>query len=235
MAYTQRQETAVKIGAYIYNGGYRAFEGYPVSLDVWNLDCQAQMEFQNGTAFVAALSGFEYSNAEGYRLLAGFDLANIYDLTDQQAWQTLFNLLASQEDRTFWTTTANGAGTGSTSLVLQSDAPTTNDYFNGLFVTDLAGGEVRITDYDGASRTATLASAKTWLNGASITIKAKPNFPTLIGLAVTDDTADLQYYNIESNAFGAIRELTINRQVLNVRLRSVERLNSVPNSFVVNG
>jgi len=235
MANSNRQELNVKIGAYIYNGGYRAFEGYPVSLEVWNVDARAEMEFMDGQAVTQALDGFEYSNLEGYRLLVSMDVNNINDSTDQATWKTLFNLLPSQFDRTFWTTTANGAGTGTASLVLQSDAPTTNDYYNGAVVTDLAGGEVVITDYDGASRTATLASAKTWLNGATITIKVRPNFATLLGVAVNDESADINYYAVEGNVFGILREFTIGRQQISIRLRSVERQATVPESFNIVG
>jgi len=235
MANSQRQETQVKIGLYIYNGGYRAFEGYPVSLEVWNITANAEMEFMDGQPVTQALDGYEYGNAEGYRLLVSFDLSNIYDSADQTAWRTLFGLLAGQYDRTVWTTTANGAGAGITSLVLQSDAPTTDDYFNNLYVTSLSGGDVKITDYTGASRTCTLASAKTWLSGDGITIKARPNFQTLIGLSVTDDAADIIYYNLDSNLFGILRELTIGRQVITVNLRSVDRSATIPESFLVYG
>jgi hypothetical protein len=193
------------------------------------------LEFLDGKPFTEALSGFTYSNAEGYRLILDFNVNNIYDSADQIYLRSLFNQFASFEQRTVWATTANGAGTSVTSLVLQSDAPTIDDYFNGAVITSLAGGDVVITDYVGSNRTATLASAKTWLNGATITIKVNANFPTILGAAINDESSDVQYFNIESNIYGIMREFTIGRQMISARWKSVERLATIPESFLLNG
>jgi len=236
MAYTAKQEDSVKIGLFWYNGAYRAFEAYPLtSLEVWNLKADAVMEFLNGQPFTEALSGFIYSNAESYRLMVEFDVNNQPNLVQTLSWQSIFNQLVTTVQRPVWATTANGAGTSVTSLVLASDAPTVDDYFNGAVITSLAGGDVIITDYVGSTRTCTLASAKTWLNGATITIQINPNFPTIIGLAISDNTSDVQYYNLESNLLGMIREFTIGRQMISVKLKSVERVNTIDESFIVNG
>jgi hypothetical protein len=231
MAYSTRQEKQILIGAYVYNGGYRAFKTYPVSIDVWNVRANAELEFM-GSAVTQTLTGREYSNSEGYRLLLDFDVNNVYDSADQLAWRTLFGLFSNLSNRTFWTTTANGAGVASTSLILQSDAPTVNDYFNGMIVSNLSGGAVVITDYDGATRTATLASAKSWSNADAITIQARPNLPTLLGVAINNEAGDLIYYNIDGNGYGILREFTIGKQQIGIKARSFERTETIPESFV---
>lgn len=68
-------------------------------------------------------------------------------------------------------TYANTAGTGSTvsSVVFDAGASDTNDFYNGLTVT-VNGEKRQITDYDGATRTATIGA----YNGSSATFSAAP-------------------------------------------------------------
>jgi hypothetical protein len=237
MAYSQRQEQTVKIGAYIYNGGYRAFSGYPVEIELWNVDAKANIEFTNGKAVTSALDGFEYSNQEGYRLSVNADVNNLYDLTDQGVWRSLFQLFAGEYDKTFATVVTNGTGSGITTLVLTNAASDVDDFYNGLQISAglSSGNGVIITDYVGASRTATLSAVATWSNGVNLTITAQPNIQRVIGLSITNETADIIYYNLNGNAFGLLREFTMGKSVINFSLRSVERYSTIPDSYILNG
>jgi hypothetical protein len=234
MAYSQRQELLAKIGAYVYNGGYRAFTGYPIDLELWNCRAEANIEYTNGRAVTPALDGFEYSNQEGYRLVVSADVNNLYDLTDQSAWRSLFQLFAGEYDKTFATVITSGTGAGVSDLVLTSAASSVNDFYNGMQVTGLADTRI-ITDYDGATRTATLSATSSWSNGITLTITAQPNLQRVIGLSLTGETGDIIYYNLDGNAFGLLREFTIGKSLISLRLRSVERYATIPDSYILNG
>jgi hypothetical protein len=236
MAYSQRQEQTVKIGAYIYNGGYRAFSGYPVEIELWNVDAKANIEFTNGKAVTSALDGFEYSNQEGYRLTVNADVNNLYGITDQGVWRSLFQLFAGEYDKTFATVVTNGTGASSATLILSNAASDVDDFYNGMFISaGLSGGIGIVQDYVGASRTATLTQLCSWSSGVSLTMTAQPNLQRVIGLSITNETADIIYYNLNGNAFGLLREFTMGKSVINFSLRSVERYSTIPDSYILNG
>jgi len=235
--YQTKQEQSVKIGVYLYNGGFREFEGYPIDLECWNLQARGEVEFMGGKTVATALDGYEYSNADGYRLYVSMTLDSLYKLTEKLSWKSIFNLLSGQYDKTFATLVTNGTGTGATSLIFTSAASSVDDFYNGLQVSAglTAGNSVIITDYVGATRTATLQSVATWSNAVNLTITAQPNLQRVIGLSLTGETADILYYNVDGNLLGVNRDFTVNNQILNLKLRSVDRYSELPQSYVING
>jgi hypothetical protein len=237
MAYQTKQEANVKIGVYLYNGGYRPFTGYPISLECWNLSARPDLEFMGGKDVAQALDGFEYGNGEGYRLIVSATVDNLYSLSEKTSWRSIFELLAGSYDKTFGTVVTSGTGSSITSLVLSGAASATNDYYNGLEISAglSAGNGVIITDYDGATKTATLSGNASWSNGVTLTLTAQPNLQRFIGLSLTGEDADILYYNVSGNLFGMVREFTINKQLINIGLRSVTRYSTIPDSFIISG
>lgn len=227
---SSKQVTACKIGVYAYNGGYRAYEGYPVDIDTWNVDGIARPEWLEGSSSTRALSGYLRANSLSYRSSLRIDLDNSLPGTATTI-RTLFNKLSSKYVQDFYAVTTNGAGTGSSTLVLTNAAPNVDDYFNGMIVSGLTGGDVRITDYVGATRTATLAANRTWTNGNALTVKVQPNLPTVIGASVDTDAGNIIYYTITDASFGILREMTIGRQRAVIELVAVNDSQTIPDGF----
>jgi hypothetical protein len=235
--YQTKQEQSVKIGVYLYNGGFRAFEGYPIDLECWNLQARSEIEFMGGKTIATALDGYEYSNADGYRLYVSATLDSLYKLTEKLSWKSIFNLLSGQYDKTFATLVTSGTGSSDPIITFTSAASAVDDFYNGLQISAglSSGNGVIITDYVGATRQATLQSTASWSNGVNLTITAQPNLQRVIGLSLTGETADILYYNIDGNALGVNRDFTIGNQILNMKFRSVDRYSEIPQSFVLNG
>lgn len=225
-----KQVTACKIGVYAYNGGYRAFEGYPIDLPTWNVDGMVSPEWFEGSPHTRALSGYLRANSLSYRPKLRLDLDNSLPAT-ATIIRALLNKISSKYVQNFYALTTNGTGTGATFLVFTSGAPATDDYFNGMIISGLAGGDVAVTDYVGSTRTATLASARTWTNGLSVTAKVQPNLPIVIGCSIDDTSDDILYYTIEDASFGILREMTLGRQRATISLLGVNDVQDVPDGF----
>jgi hypothetical protein len=131
----------------------------------------------------------------------------------------------------FFAVTTNGTGTGSTALILTSGAPAVDDYFNGMIVSGLTGGDVMIIDYDGSTLTATLASARTWTNALALTVKVMPNLPIVLGVSMDDTDGNIIYYNLQGGMYGIDRQFTLGRQKISIELRGVNDAQTISDSF----
>jgi hypothetical protein len=230
---TAKQVTAVKMGVYAYNGAYRAFEGYPISFDTWNINAENKPEWVEGSPVTVALSGYKRANRLSYRPTLSIDLDNSYG-TSATNLRTLLNKLSGKYVQDFFAVTTSGTGTGSTSLVITSALPATSasdDYFNGMRISGLTGGDVVITDYVGSTQTATLASARTWTNALALTVKVTPSLPIVLGVSLDDTTANIIYYNIMGGAYGIERQMTIGRQRVSMNLEGVMDAQTIDDSF----
>jgi len=231
---TTTQVSAIKMGVYAYNGAYRAFENYPASFDAWNVNADNKPEWIEGSPVTTALSGYKRANRLSYRPTLSIDLNNTYG-TSATNLRTLLNKLSGKYVQDFFAVTTDGTGTGSTTLVLTSGAPATDDYFNGMRVSGLTGGDVFITDYVGATRTATLASARDWTNALALTVKVLPNLPIVLGVSIDDDTANIIYYNIMGGVYGIERQLTVGSQRVSMGLEAVIDVQNIDDSFRISG
>jgi hypothetical protein len=230
---TAKQVTAVKMGVYAYNGAYRAFEGYPLSFDTWNINAENKPEWVEGSPVTVALSGYKRANRLSYRPTLSIDLDNSYG-TSATNLRALLNKLSGKYVQDFFAVTTSGTGTGSTSLVITSALPATgasDDYFNGMRISGLTGGDVIISNYDGATQTATLASARTWTNALALTVKVTPSLPIVLGVSLDDTTANIIYYNIMGGAYGIERQMTIGRQRVSMNLEGVMDAQTIDDSF----
>lgn len=227
---TAKQVTDCRIGVYAYNGGYRAFEGYPVDLSTWNVDGMCKPEWFEGSPTTRALSGYLRANSLSYRPSLRIDLDNSLPASATTI-RNLLNKISSKYTQDFYAVTTNGTGTGITALVLSSGAPATDDYFNGMLISGLTGGDVLITDYVGATRTATLTAARTWTNALALTVKVQPNLPIVIGAALDTDSANILYYTIADASYGILREMTVGRQRAVIELLGVNDVKEIPDGF----
>jgi hypothetical protein len=227
---TAKQVTAVKMGVYAYNGAYRAFEGYPISFDTWNINAENKPEWVEGSPVTVALSGYKRANRLSYRPTLSIDLDNSYG-TSATNLRTLLNKLSGKYVQDFFAVTTSGTGTGITALVLTSGAPATDDYFNGMRISGLTGGDVIITDYVGTTRTATLASARTWTNALALTVKVTPSLPIVLGVSLDDTTGNIIYYNLMGGAYGIERQMTIGKQRVSMNLEGVMDAQNIDESF----
>jgi hypothetical protein len=233
---TAKQVTAVKMGVYAYNGSYRAFEGYPISFDTWNINAENKPEWVEGSPVTVALSGYKRANRLSYRPTLSIDLDNSYG-TSATNLRTLLNKLSGKYVQDFYAVTTSGTsgGSPSTTLVITSALPATgasDDYFNGMRISGLGGGgDVIISNYDGATRTATLASARTWTNGNALTVKVTPTLPIVLGVSLDDTTGNIIYYNIMGGAYGIERQMTIGKQRVSMNLEGVMDAQTIDDSF----
>jgi hypothetical protein len=220
---TSKQVSTVKMGVYIYNGGYRAFSGYPVSLPVWNVNFQDKADFLTSPV-TRSLNGFERGNPMGWRTKVDVFLDNSTS-TNSSTIRALMSLMSSQYARTFFTTEV---GTVAGDTIVIADGVQTDDYYNGLIaVNDTLTESIRITDYDGASRVATLASTPAWVAGNDMRVVARSNYPTVLGVSLDDTDANVVYCNLLDGSYGIERQLTVGKQVIQLSLTEVERKQNI--------
>lgn len=227
---TSKQVSTVKIGVYIYNGGYRAFSGYPVSLPVWNVNFQDKADFLTSPV-TRSLNGFERGNPMGWRTKVDVFLDNSTS-THSSTIRALMSLMSSQYARTFFTTTV-GTVTGNTIVI--TNGVQTNDFYNGLIaVNDTLGQSIQIVSYVGSSRVATLASTPSWVAGNNMRVVARSNYPTVLGVSVDNTPVtpgvppdNMVYCNLLDGSFGIERQLTVGKQVIQLSLTEVERKQNI--------
>lgn len=224
------------IPAFKNEAGYFSFEGSANSdflYKAWNITAEWVPEFY-GSPTDLALSGRLRSNFRGYRLKVTLQLDNS---TESSKIRTLFNYLSAGYDRTVYTGVTSGSGTAGTAVTLTSAAPATADYFNGLIVSGLTGGDVLVSDYS-AARVLTIASARDWTDALSLTFKAQPNLPTVIlfdieGTSATYTDADLIPCVVVANNYGLIRQSTIHQQRISIELNSIELYQNIPDTYLI--
>lgn len=230
---TSKQVFQVRIGAYVYKlGGYIAFEGFPKTIDCWNLDIQYQPDFL-GESVQQALTGYERGGTMGWRAIANVDLDNTSP-SESTKILSLLNVMQSQYNRLFYPETGNVlAGTVGASTVVITDGVQVNNTYTGLDVYNITRQQTRrITNYVGSTRVATLdSSIPSWVAGDQIQIYAPPAYPTIIGLSPDGSDNNIEYFNIEGGSnFGIQRQLTIGTQSINIQLRGVERKQTIPDN-----
>ena len=231
MSTISKQVSQSRLAHGFYNGDFRYFDNATgANFDVFNLDCKAKEIFE-GSKVTTALNKFEFSNFLGFRLFVDFTLELPKDTSG--TWRDFFDELGSLVNRTVETGTANGGSAGSTTLVINAGVSSVDDWFNGLLVSGLTGGDVVITDYVGGTLTATLAASRTWSNSDALTFKIQPNFKTLIAFSPDTETANMLFYNVVGIEYGFNRDLTINKNMISLSLSSVELQDTLPDSFTI--
>jgi hypothetical protein len=240
---TSKQIETIKIGAFFYNGAYRAFHTsanntnvYPVSLPVWEATYEDELEFVNDSV-TQSLAGNERGNPSGYRATVNLFLDNSYP-EDSTNIRTLLDKFANQFDRTVLET--NTGTKTAVSAVLTSGVSTGNDsYYNNLVMIDASNvaNQALITAYNSATKVATA----TVINGitniansySNVVVVAKPNIPTVLGVSTDDTEGNLIYCNLTEGKFGFRRELTVNMQSIQLTGREIQRTPSVSDKYRV--
>lgn len=240
---TEKQVHSIKIGAFYFNGEYRAFHTesnssntYPVSLPVWEASFNDELEFVSG-AVTQALTGNERGNISGYRASVDIFLDNSYP-SDSSNIRTLLEKFANQYDRTVIETDTNGWNDSNKSLVLSSALGTSDndDYYNNLTVinTNNLAQQAVIIDYDGTAKRATLNTNltidNTWGN---VFVVAKANIPTVLGVSTDNTDGNIIYCNLTNGQFGFRRELTVNMQSIQLSGREVQRTPLISDKYRV--
>lgn len=233
MAISRQVQLVNMIPAIRNDAGYFAFQGTVNSdylFKAWNVTAEWSPEFY-GSAFDTALSGRVRSNFRGYRLKLSLQLDNS---TEASKIRTLFNTFSAGYDRLFYTVTANGAGSG-TALTLNG-APSANDYFNGLLVGNLTGGDAIATDYNGSTKVVTLSASRIWIDTQDVYIYAQPNFETIVlfdieGTSTVYTDSDLIPCIVTGNNYGISRQSTIQQQRISIEMESVDLYQNIPDSY----
>lgn len=220
---TSKQVSSVKIGAFIYNGAYRAFSGYPISLPIWNVNYEDKADFLTNPV-TRSLNGFERGNPMGWRTEVTVSLDNS-TTTHTTTIRALLSLMSSQYARTFLPTFSLGTVNVANKTIIITGGSTVADFYNGLIaVNDTLNQSIRIVDYAVTSTLATLATAPTdWVAGNDIRIVARSNYPTILGIAPDDDPDKIIFCNLLDSTFGIERQLTVGNQVIQMSLTEVER------------
>jgi hypothetical protein len=239
---TSKQIETIKIGAFFYNGAYRAFHTsanntnvYPVSLPVWEATYEDELEFVNDSV-TQSLAGNERGNPSGYRATVNLFLDNSYP-EDSSNIRALLDKFANQFDRTVLQT--NTGIKTATSAVLTSGVSTSNNYYNNLVMIDASNiaNQALITGYVAGTKvaTATVINGITNIaNGYSnVVVVAKPNIPTVLGVSTDDTEGNLIYCNLTEGKFGFRRELTVNMQSIQLTGREIQRTPSVSDKYRV--
>jgi hypothetical protein len=238
---TSKQIETIKIGAFFYNGAYRAFHTsanntnvYPVSLPVWEATYEDELEFVNDSV-TQSLAGNERGNPSGYRATVNLFLDNSYP-EDSTNIRTLLDKFANQFDRTVLET--NTGTKTATSAVLEFGV-STNNYYNNLVMIDASNvaNQALITGYVAGTKvaTATVINGITNIaNGYSnVVVVAKPNIPTVLGVSTDDTEGNLIYCNLTDGKFGFRRELTVNMQSIQLTGREIQRTRIVSDKYRV--
>ena len=173
------QETQIRIAPAFYNGDFRLFDNTSALYSVGNVFARPDDIFE-GSALTSTVSKFDFSNLLGYRLLVDFDLEVPYDASG--TWFSLFNKTSGSYNRTVFSDGIASA-TGSGTTIQFAGTPLVDDWLNGTIVKGLTGGDVLITDYVGATRTATLESSRSWVNPTLVTFELQRNIKTLLAVA----------------------------------------------------
>jgi hypothetical protein len=232
---TSKQVFQNRIGVYVYKlGVYIQFEGYPKTIDSWNLDIEYLPDFLGDTV-QQALTGYERGGTMGWRAVANLQL-NSTTKTEAEIILKLFNVMQSQYHRLFFpesgTTTFSAKSDVSKTVTITNGSTTANAY-TGLDLYNITKDDrYRITNYT-AGRVATVdGDINLWaIDSDTIQVTVPPSYPTIIGLSPDTSDNNIEYFNIESGStFGIQRQLTIGTQSINIQLRGVERKQNIPDN-----
>jgi hypothetical protein len=133
---TQKQVETIRIGAFYFNGAYRAFHTetnsvntYPISLPVWEAQFTESLEFVSGSV-TQALTGNERGNISGYRANVDIFLDNSYPAESTKI-RTLLEKFANQYDRTVLQT-SKGTVTATTVVLVNGVGAGNDNYYKNL-------------------------------------------------------------------------------------------------------
>jgi hypothetical protein len=238
---TSKQIETIKIGAFFYNGAYRAFHTSAnntntnlVSFPVWEATYEDELEFVNDSV-TQSLAGNERGNPSGYRATVNLFLDNSYP-EDSSNIRALLDKFANQFDRTVLQT---NTGTKTAVSAVLTSGVSTNSYYNNLVMIDASNvaNQALVTAYDGGTKVATVERITGTTNIASaysnVVVVAKPNIPTVLGVSTDDTESNIIYCNLTDGKFGFRRELTVNMQSIQLTGREIQRTPSVSDKYRV--
>lgn len=226
---TQRKIEFIYLSLFIYNGAFRQWPGYPVALKIVDVNFRNELEFTTDQSHRRAYNGFEKGNPSAWRLIADFSFDN-WNRSTSSGLRQILQEHASAFERIFFQSTAGTLG--STTVVITGGVQT-DDYYNGLTLYNQTRGEIRIvTDYLGATRTASLdANTAGWSSGDTIYLLIRPNMPTYFGISIDDNTANMVHCNLVGSSYGIIRQQLIGKQEIEAQFRSVLPMQFIPDSL----
>ena len=240
---TSKDVDTIKIGAFYYNGAYRAFHTasnstatYPVSLPVWEATYDSELEFVND-AVTQSLAGKERGNPSGYRATVNLFLDNSYP-ADASNIRTLLDKFVNQFDRTVLQT-STGTKTALSAVLSFGVGAGNDDYYNNLVMIDTSdvANQALITDYNSTTKVATVTPiagiSDIALSYSNVTIVAKPNIPTVLGVSTDNDNSNLIYCNLTGGNFGFKRESTVNMQMIQLTGREIDRAQTISDKYRV--
>jgi hypothetical protein len=237
-----KQVDTVKMGAFYFNGAYRAFHTAPnnsntnlISFPVWEAQYEENLEFLND-AVTRGLTGKERGNPSGYRATVDIFLDNSYP-SDSSNIRALLEKFANQFDRTVLQTTGTSFNTTTNTVVLSSGVGSGNDdYYKNLILidNDNPSNQGLITGYLSGSRIVTV-QPNTILSdwSSNLLVVAKPNIPTVLGVSTDNDSNNVIFCNLIDGKFGFRRELTVNLQTIRISGREIDRTRLISDKYRV--
>ncbi len=237
-----KQVDTVKIGAFYFNGAYRAFHTAPndsntnlISFPVWEAQYEENLEFLND-ATTRGLTGKERGNPSGYRATVDIFLDNSYP-PDSSNIRTLLEKFVNQFERTVLQTTGTSFNTTTNTVVLDDGVGSGNDdYYKNLILidNDTPSNQGLITGYLSGSRIVTV-QPNTILSdwSSNLLVVAKPNIPTVLGVSTDNDSNNVIFCNLIDGKFGFRRELTVNLQTIRISGREIDRTRLISDKYKV--
>lgn len=220
-----RQHQKIRIGLYYFNDDFRAFSNGASEYGIWDINYDAQSEFQASTVD-RALSGKEIGGISAYRITINTLLRNTLP-SDSEKLRKLLSSTSSRFPRKAHEFTLSNVT--NVSATFDNVAETVDGYYNGLVI-EQGSDKARITGYDGQTQTATL-TGDTLSNGSS-NIMVYPDKATILGVSTDTTTNTIIYCNLIGSDFNLLREQTINNQLIGMQLRSVNVFKEIPSYLI---
>jgi hypothetical protein len=235
MPTTAKQVKQISMGAYFYNGAYRAFQNNPFTMDAWNVDPIAEPDYGTLSRFDEAISGFKFPNQKGYRARINLELDNSSP-ANSAILRAFANNFAQERTRLVWAGVTGTSGSGVSSFTI-TNGPTGSSALTGYFVgcyVEVSGnvGLFRVTAYNQSTRTLTISGSVDVTAVESVDIFVTEALPTYAGIALDTTASNIIYYMPEM-AIGISRALTHGTQRINIEGEGAERLQSVPESYII--
>jgi hypothetical protein len=236
---TQKQVETIRIGAFYFNGAYRAFHTetnsvntYPISLPVWEAQFTESLEFVSGSV-TQALTGNERGNISGYRANVDIFLDNSYPAESTKI-RTLLEKFANQYDRTVLQT-SKGTVTNTTVVLVNGVGAGNDNYYKNLTLINASNtsDQAIVTAYNSTTKVATVATVQDFATWGDILVVAKANIPTVLGVSTDNTDGNIIYCNLTDGSFGFRREQTVNMQSIRISAREVQRTPLISDKYRV--
>jgi hypothetical protein len=238
-----KQVDTVKMGAFYFNGAYRAFHTAPnnsntnlISFPVWEAQYEENLEFLND-AVTRGLTGKERGNPSGYRATVDIFLDNSYP-SDSSNIRALLEKFANQFDRTVLQT--NTVSKTNTTIKLEHGVGgvENSNYYNNLVVfdDDTPANQALVESYSSATKEVVVkllsgANVSSW--SSNVSLIARPNIPTVLGVSTDNDSNNVIFCNLIDGKFGFRRELTVNLQTIRISGREIDRTRLISDKYRV--